>query len=329
MDQDNQPIIENDSLETPEDSLQQTGVVSAPSSPTSNTTAATTGSTESKQSALKQLLSKVNIYFIFLMVILILLAGLSYYAIVRNRRSSQNTALTTQALTQDALDKLAGTDTSVGDPKQTLSIESNAIFSGAVLVRGSIDVAGTIKVGGSLSLPGLSVGGTTSVDQLASKSLTVAGDAAVQGKLSSQNGLSVNGAASFSGALSAAQLTVDSLQLNKDLTLSRHLITSGGGPSRTNGSALGGGGTSSVSGNDTAGSVNINTGNSAPVGCFMTITFSAAFSSAPRVILSPASSSAASLAYYANRTSSGFSICTASDPPDGTSGITFDYFVIG
>ena len=330
MDSNNQPITESDSLETPIDSPDQTGVVSAPSqsASTGSVTPQTPGD-KPKGNLVRRVREKVNIYFVLLIVILALLAGISYFAIINNRQSINDTALKTQSLNQDALDKLAGTDAKIGDPKQTLSVESNAIFAGGLLVRGNIDVVGSIKLGGNLSLAGLTVGGTTSLEQLASKSLTVAGDAAIQGKMSVQNGLSVNGTTSFNGGITASQLTVDNLQLNSDLKLSRHVVASGGVPGRTNGTALGGGGTATVSGTDTAGTVSINTGNSAPAGCFVTINFIAAYASAPRVIVSPASSAAASISYYTNRTTTGFSICTASDPADNTSGITFDYFVIG
>lgn len=328
MDSTNQPTIESNSLETEDSSAGQTGVVNAPSVINASTPITPQGNKQPDQK-FKKLRDKVNVYFILLVVLLVFLGGIAFYAIQRNRKSASDTVLNTQSLNQEALDKISGSDATIGDPKQTLSVESNAIFAGGVLVRGNLDVAGTIKIGGSLSLPGLSVGGTTNVDQLASKNITVAGDAAVQGKMLIQNGLSVNGTVSFNGGITATQLTIDNLQLNNDLKLSRHIVTSGGVPNRTNGSALGGGGTATLNGSDTAGTVNISTGNSAPAGCFLTVTFTSAYAAVPRVIISPASSSAASISYYTNRTSTGFSICTASDPPDGTSGITFDYFVIG
>ena len=217
----------------------------------------------------------------------------------------------------------------VGDPKQTLSIESNAIFTGGVIIRGNTDIAGTLKVGGPLSLTGLTVGGTTSLDQAAVKSFTNSGDSAFQGKATFQNGMSVTGSASFSGNVTANQISADSLILGKDLQITSHITTSGSTPGHTNGSALGGGGTASNSGNDTSGTVVINTGNSAPAGCFVTITFTRAYAGIPHVIISPSSSTAGGIGYYVNRSASNFSICTASDAPDNTAGITFDYIVTG
>ena len=333
MDNNNQPIIENDSLETPIDTPNQSGVVSAPQISSNNSSGSSNANMDlskgPKEPLFRKLLNKINIYSVLLIIVLLILAGITYYAIIQNSKSSKTGILSTQKLNQDALDKLASTDSSVGDPKQTLSIESNAIFAGGVVIRGNIDVAGTLKVGGPLSLPGLTVGGTTSLDQVAVKSFTDSGDAAFQGKATFQNGMSVTGSASFSGNVTANQISADSLILGKDLQLTSHLTAGGSTPGHTNGSALGGGGTASNSGSDAAGTVVINTGNNAPAGCFVTITFSRAYNSIPHVIISPSSSTAGGLAYYVNRSASNFSICTSADAPDNTAGIIFDYIIVG
>ncbi|MDB5182450.1 MAG: hypothetical protein JWO47_234 [Candidatus Saccharibacteria bacterium] len=333
MDNKNQPIIESDSLETPAEIPDQTGVVSAPQTSTAGTiiTQAPLPRSDkpSEDKGVKKLLGKLNLYTFLLILVLFILGGISYYAVLQNRKAVQDGTLTTQKLTQDSLDKLASTDTTVGDAKQTLNVESNAIFAGGVIIHGNVDLAGTLKVGGPLSLPGLTVGGTTSLDKAAVKSLTDSGDASFQGKVTIQNGISVTGGGSFSGTLTAGQISADSLLLGKELQLSSHIVTSGGTPGHTNGSALGGGGTASNNGNDTSGTVTINTGNSAPAGCFITLTFVRAYANIPRVIVSPASSTAGGVAYYVNRTTSGFSICTSADAPDNTSGMAFDYIVVG
>jgi hypothetical protein len=326
MDNQNQPITESDSLETPIDAPDKTGVVDAPQNASDKGVVYTNKSLDDSKKddnrGAKQFLDRLNLYSIALIGILFVLGGVSYYAIVQNRKSAKATLLNTQKLTQDTLNKLGGTDTTVGDPKQTLSIESNAIFTGGVIIRGNTDIAGTLKIGGPLSLPGLSVGGTANLEQAAVKSLTDSGDASIQGKVTIQNGLSV------SGTLSATLISADSLQLNKDLTLSHHITGSGGTPGHSNGNALGGGGTSSNSGTDISGTVAINTGNSAPAGCFITINFVTNYASTPHVVISPSSSAAASISYYVNRSNNNFSICTASDPPDNTAGIIFDYVVV-
>jgi cytoskeletal protein CcmA (bactofilin family) len=316
-----EPNIDNDSLETPEVDNKPSDVVAYG--------ALKTVDEIPKENVLKTILSKLNIYFLFLILTLLVLAAISFYSISQNNKNDKKSVINNTKLTNEALTKLSGTDSSVGDAKQTLTVESNAIFTGGVLIKGNIDIAGVIKVGSNLTLPSLNVGGITSVEQLAAKSLTVNGDTSIQGKVSIQNGISVKGGASFSGGVSAPQITVDKLLLNGDLQITRHITANGGLLGRTNGSALGGGGTASSSGNDTAGTIIVNTGNSAPAGCFVTLSFNALFANVPHVVLSPSSSNAASLEYYTIRTTSGFSVCTANDPPDSTSGITFDYIVIG
>lgn len=327
MDEQRQQLDENNSLETPETAAEQSGVVSAPGTPGA---AAPPPMGDKKNGAgkLKELLRRINIYSLLLIFMVLLIAGFTFFSIQHNRKTAKDSALNTQDLSQSDFDKLSASDATVGDPKQTLNVESNAIFAGKVLIRGNIDVAGALKVGGSLSLAGLTVGGSTALDQLQAKSLAIAGDGAVQGKLNVQGGLTVNGSGTFSGNLSAPQLTVDTLQLNKDLKINRHIDAGGGTPGRSNGSALGSGGTASVSGADTAGTVTINTGGAAPAGCFLTVNFVTAFSAQPHVVITPVGSVAGTLDFYINRTNGGFSVCTSSDPPDNTPGIVFDFVAI-
>lgn len=322
MSDDKQPVLEDNSLEGNNEEAEPAVVQSA--SPD-----VATVDKDDKESFFKKLTAKYNIYILLLAAVLLGLGIIVYFAYRQNSKANQQNELKTQKLTQEAVDKLAANDATVGDPKQTLTIESNAIFNGGLIVKGNTDITGTMKLGGALTVPSLNVNGSLNIDQLAAKSLTVAGDGAIQGKLTIQNGLNVNGSANFSGTLSAGTLSVSSLQLTKDLVLSRHLTATGSGLNRSNGGALGSGGTANNNGNDTAGTITINTGGSAPAGCFVTLSFNQSFGTTPKIILSPASSSAASLSYYVSRSSTSFSLCTASDPPDNTGGIIFDYFVIG
>jgi hypothetical protein len=225
----------------------------------------------------------------------------------------------TQNLSSEQLAELAGGTTLVGDPKQTLDIQGNAIFEGQVLARADLEIAGSLKVGGALSLPSVNIGDGSF------NTLAVAGNSSLQGQLTVQGNLSVGGTSSFK-TLSVSQLSVSSLQLTGDLTVSRHLVPSGGVPTKTNGSALGSGGTASVSGGDSAGTVTINTGGGPPAGCFLTVNFVNKYSTTPRVVISPSNSSSASLDYYTNRSTSGFSLCSISTPAAGTNYV-FDYIV--
>ena len=202
------------------------------------------------------------------------------------------------------------------------------MLEGQLLVRKDVEVAGSIKVGGGLALSSVTVGGQGNFGQLQINGvLSVTGDTTFSGQLSVQKNLNVTGSGSFGGNLTADQLTISTLKLNGDLQVNRHITVGGSLPSKSNGSALGSGGTASVNGSDTAGTVTINTGSSPPSGCFVTITFANKFSSTPHVVISPSNSNAAGLNFYTNRSSSSFSVCTTSTPTASKTYL-FDYFVV-
>lgn len=272
-------------------------------------------------------IGRLNIYLLLFVLIVVIVVGFTLVSFRKSKKEAVPATIKTQDLNPENLKKLNQTTTSVGDPKQTLSVESNAIFSGKVLIRDSLDVAGTIKVGGALSLPGLTVTGTSTFDQIQANKINSAGDANIQGQLTVQKGLTVTGGASFGGPISAPQISVQSFQLNGDLQLQRHISTGGGTPGKSDGTALGNGGTSSVSGTDTAGSVTINTGNGPGAGCFVTISFAQKFNNTPHVVVTPVGSAAGGLSYYISRTTASFTICSANAAPGGAS-FGFDYIVI-
>jgi hypothetical protein len=82
-----------------------------------------------------------------------------------------------------------------------------------------------------------------------------------------------------------------------------------------------------VSGSDTAGFININTGGAPSAGCFITVNFASRFNSTPRVLVTPVGSDSGALNYYVNRSSTSFSVCVATVPPAFAS-FGFDYFVL-
>ena len=273
------------------------------------------------------LISHVNIYVLLFLFIIVLAVGLVLVGIQRNKKTAAPTTVNTQTLNADELKELTADEQKVGDPKSTLAIESNAIFSGKVLIRDSLDVAGTIKVGSSLSLPGISVSGDSSFEQINANSLNITGNTQIQGQLNVQKGITSSAGATFGGPLSAPQLTVQSLQISGDLQITRHIDAGGGTPGKSDGSALGSGGTVSVSGTDTAGTITINTGGGPGAGCFVTVNFVQRFSNTPHVVITPVGSSAAGLNYYISRTNSNFSVCTTNAPGGGQS-FSFDYIAI-
>jgi cytoskeletal protein CcmA (bactofilin family) len=314
-----------------EDALEQQEVPAegAASTRTSDVASATVAAPlPKKPGGLKARMKRFNLYLLLFTLILLIAAGVVMISFLQSTKTT-TTTINSQKLTQSDLSQLANSDASVGDPKQILNIESNAVFAGQVLVREGLEVADNLQVGGTTSLQSLTASGQSTLSQVQiSKDLTVAGTAAVQGQETVGQSLQVSGTGTFGGALSAPQITTSSLQLNSDLTLQHHLVAGGPTPSHQSGSALGSGGTTSLSGSDTAGTVAINTGSGAAAGCFIAISFATAYASVPSIVLTPVGSSAGGISYYVNQTTLGFSICDASAPPSGAS-FGFNYFVAG
>lgn len=320
---------ESGSLESTSSSSLETGDSGSLENDASNTgkIVDTPQNTNIKEPFLQRVIHKLNIYLLLFLLILVISGAVVLVTYLANKKSQQST-IATQSLSSDTLKQLATTDVTVGQPKQILNVQSNAVFAGKVLIRDSLEVAGPIQVGGSLSVPGITVSGNSVFEQLqVNKNLSVQGDTSIQGQLAVQKSLTVAGGATFGGSVSAPALTVNTLQLNGTLTITKHVAVGGSTPGRDNGTALGSGGTTALSGSDTAGSVNINTGSGAAAGCFLTVNFSQKYNSTPRVLITPVGPSAAGLDYYVNRTTTSFSICTGNAPTSNAS-FGFDYWVI-
>lgn len=272
--------------------------------------------------------SSINIYLLIFILILVITGAVIYIGYSNSKKSNISTNLNGQELSQEDLSKLSSADQQIGDSKQTLTIASNAVFNGRVLVRENLDVAGTIRVGGLLSLPGITVSGNSSFEnvQIASN-LAIAGNTSIQGALSIQQNLTVGGSASFAGQITAPSISVERLILSGDLQINRHIDAGGGTPSASRGPAVGGSGTVSLSGTDTAGTVSINFGPGSSAGNIANINFANQFSQTPHIVISPVGSACASLGYYTSKTSSGFSINVNLAGSSGSS-CAFDYIAI-
>jgi cytoskeletal protein CcmA (bactofilin family) len=272
-------------------------------------------------------LPRFNLYLLAVLILAVAAIGITIYSFQKNNKPSRGAVVETEPLDQEVLDQLKNSDVKIGDPQQILSVEANAVFAGTVLVRGGLEVAGQIKVGGPLSLPGITVSGNSQFDEVNINNLQISGNTTVQRQLTVQGNLAVNGSATFGGTLSAKKLSIQNLQVNGDLQFSRHIDAGGGAPSKANGGALGSGGTSSVSGTDTAGTITINTGSNPSAGCFAAITFNQSFNSTPHVVVTPVGFWAGPLDFYTKRSASNFSVCTRNNPSGGKN-FAFDYIVI-
>jgi len=292
-------------------------------------------------SALKKLWRKVNVYFLIFLLLLVISAIVFIVSYLNSQKEPQLPTVGEQELTQEDLKEIAAGNAQVGDPRYTLNIQSNAVFAGNALVRGDLNVAGNIQLGQRLLVPDLTVSGTSNLTTVQASTLSVANNLtvtgatsltnnlSVRGRINAESDLSVNRSLNVGGTITASQITTGTLTLagNGNLNLNNHIRATGPTPSRSQGNAVGAGGTTSISGSDIAGTLNVNTGNNPAPGCFATINFVQAFSGTPKVIVTPVGSAAGRTQFYVSRDSNSFSICTANSAPGGSS-FAFDYFVI-
>lgn len=292
---------------------------------------------EQKISPIKRFFRRINVYLLLFLLLVVVAGVVSTVDYLNNKKADSSTSdtvkqpdIASQKLTENALKQLANSDTSVSSASQTLTIQGNAIIEGQTLMRGNLNVAGNFQSGGRIQGPSLTISGDTNLGTTQINSLQVAQNTTIQGATTLRD-LSVAGTASFSGPVSTSQLTVSKLILsgNSVIEVPNHLAFTGAPAGRgAVGGAVGSGGSASVNGSDTSGTVNINTGGGTAAGCFVRINFARAFGATPRVIVSPIGAGAGATQFYVDRDTTGFSICASSPAPTGQS-FAFDYFVAG
>lgn len=317
-----------DTEETPTDALSRTPEDLAEEQAASQPEEAVTEPVK-KASALKRFFKKVNVYFLFFGLLVVVAGAITIVNYLNNQKANPTIDIATQELADKTLEQLANTDVSVGNNNQTLTIQGNAIITGQTLMRGSANVAGNLQAGGTIQGPSITISGAVNLGQTQTQTLQVQNTLAVQGGTTLRD-LSVSGASTFSGNVTANQITATRLILSGNATLEvpNHIGFSGPTPSRSSieYSTLGSGGTLSLSGSDSAGVINVQTGNNPQAGCFGRFTFSQPFTRQPRVIVSPIEAAAGKLDFYTTRDQRGFSICTANTAqPNAT--FSFDYFI--
>lgn len=234
-------------------------------------------------------------------------------------------------LSEEDIRKLTDLGTNLGTSNQTLNVGANALFRGKADVAGDLSVGGRFNANGPVTLSQLNITGTTALTGLnVGSNLIVGGTTTLQRSLTVNDlatfarGINVNGTASV-GALNAGTIAVGNISISGPLTIG-HLSTQGPTPTISTGSGVGAGGTVSISGNDTAGTLNINTGSGTSAGILANVTFRAGYTGTVHVLLSPLTGAAASLPAYVTRTSTGFTVRVDSAPPTGAV-FAFDYFV--
>jgi hypothetical protein len=292
-------------------------------------TAAAANAPKPKKKGIKKILGFFNIYL--LSFILLLIVGGAVFGVfyLNSKKAPKAPEIAVEDLSEESLNSIASQgEASIGSSDLLLNIQSNAVFNGQILAKGDVNIAGELRLGKQLAVPNLTVSGSSNLGTAQVNQLQVANSMTVQGALTVQQGLNVGGAATL-GAVTASKVTTSSLTLSGTgaLELNNHIIVNGPNPSRSTGGAVGSGGSASVSGSDTAGKVNINTGQGTAPGCFITVNFVQRFNTVPNVIISPLTGGAAITDYYASATNTNFSVCTATAAPTGST-LDFSYLII-
>lgn len=262
---------------------------------------------------------------LFVMILGVGFASGYYFLKLRTPAPATSTPTTVTSLSAEDLAKLSQTSANLGSSGQTLNIGADALFRGKADVTGNLTVGGNFVANGPVSLPSLSLTGTGGLSVTGPTSLagtTTIGRSLSVAELISSSGLNVSGTTS-TNALNATSITVRNLLISGPLTVG-HVVSQGVAPGIT-AAAVGTGGTVSISGNDTAGTVNVNTG-TGPGSALATITFRGAYGSTPRVIITPLTDAATAAGAYVTRSTTGFQL-RARTPSSGAV-LSYDYIVV-
>lgn len=249
------------------------------------------------------------------------------------------------AISGEVLDSLGVSRTPVTNQGVELSIGPNSKFSGKVQIGGDTSIAGQLQLnntmnatkvvaaelqGGRTALSQLDVNGETKLGNASvTRDLTVNGATKLQGSLqvnqmlTASSNANIAGNLAVGGTLSVRNFQAASLTSETTLTIGGHVVTRGNAPGVSAGGAVGSNGTVSISGNDTAGTVAVNTGVGAGNGTLANISFTRDYAATPHVVITPIGIGGS---FYVNRSASGFSInVSGSLPPVG---VAFDYIVM-
>jgi hypothetical protein len=283
--------------------------------------------------------------FIGLGVVAFILAanGIALMFLLKGQEAAKKPDAGAVTISSDTLNKLGVSKDNAATDGVTLKINPATNFGSNVTIAQNLAVGGQLNLNGRFTAPDAAFaklqGGDTQLDKLnvngdatistlnLRKDLNVAGITTLQGQvkvsqlMTINNNLNVSGTLSVGGAISVRTLQVSNLQTTGNLTFGGHIITSGSQPNITAGNALGSGGTVSVSGNDTSGSVGAGVGVGSIAGTIATITFRTGFSKIPNIIVSVNGHSVPGM--YIVKSASGFSIITPNALSPGAYGFDF------
>jgi cytoskeletal protein CcmA (bactofilin family) len=299
-----------------------------------------------KLNPFKKLMKRFNVYFI-LFVLLILIAGvLITVDYLGSKKAPPALSANSQTLTQNKLKQLANSNATVGGSGQTLTVQGNSVFAGNVLIQSNLGVAGALQLGGPLTASQLSVSGSSNLASTQANSLLVSGNTVFKGPVTAQGGINVSGVANFGDPVSASQISItNGLTISNDgkLVIPGHIYFGGPTPHLNNQYCFSqsgsqqtvtgpfglGGGSSSISGSDTSGTVTFNSGSTPQAGCLTTVVFNTQYLyGIPHVMIGPIDVGAANTEYDVATTQTGFSIWVNNAPPANQK-FAFSYFISG
>lgn len=228
------------------------------------------------------------------------------------KKNQPVSTVATQNLNISDLPK-SGAVLNLGDPSQTLTVNSTATFNETLSVKKDLNIGGKLGLGGGISTNALEVTGATKLNTLnATGAVTLQGGLTVTGSLTLNGNANVTGNGTFSGDVSAANVIAKNSFNSGNLIISGHIVTSGTAPTVSpNTSVLGAGSSASIVGNDTAGTVSFRAGLNPGIGSGLlgSVGFRTAFTGAgPRVILTPNGQTAGELMFYVVHNLTGFSV---------------------
>ncbi len=287
-------------------------------------------------------------------ILILLIAGIVYLFLKPKDptgKALEKAGISFQNLSNETINSLASA-IGLGQPKQTLTISADTVFKNPVVfengltANGLISAASGIRITGAASADSLNIGSNLSVNGTTSLQgtvdvrnqlnvggpLNVTGSGSFAGNINVRGSATIGGSLSVSGTFAVGTISVQTITVSQSLTINGHIVSGGSAPSISATTRIGSGGNATVSGNDTAGTISIITGsgpNCGPSGNgqWATITFSRAFSSVPKVILSPVGFNSAKIEISAIRTPQNFTISCNLPPLAGTP-YAYDYIVV-
>jgi hypothetical protein len=290
--------------------------------------------------------------FIGLAVVVLILAvnaGIIAFVLKGQTKTKSQISQEQVILSPSSLDKLGVSRNSVGDLGLELVVGPDAHFNRKVEVGGDVSIAGQLKLNskfsandasltkleaGDTSLSQLNVNGDATVSTLnLRKDLNVTGLTRLQGVVTVNQLFTINNSANIlgnlavGGTLSVRAFHAGSLITDGDVVIGGHVITQGVAPGVTRGPSAGSNGTVSISGNDTSGTVAVNTGVGAGDGVVANVAFHNRYSNIPHVVVTAIGGTPGNAVWsvYVNRSANGFSIGVNGSLPPG--GYAFDYIV--